>query len=503
MRQHYEKLVTEAKKMAETPVAYDLEIPLGTYRRSDRYYSVQNHFPAIYGLSETGLSSAADNRRKALAHQLKAYLLFFDQIMANYFAQLSQVKQLFSTDETLYHTYFLQVVDSFAQYQKIYAISDIKTVLQNQNNQQEQAQNLSRRHHFLDHLIARFAERFHEFAAIMYSAFGASAENMVAAKCRFLQQYPTISSERAVAYNYSLLNPNELWNTASNVSGLEKRLVKLLNIDPYRRQDLTLIDYDIYSDAGKFLFRIRHQTTGEILLNSIAAYDTEPQAIEVMQQAIHAALLRQKYQQKSLPGGQFYFTVINPLNREIARSAKDFDSAAERDAGIGTTIQILSQSVEGMYVIENSLLRPDPEQASDPFLPVCLDPSCTDCVEKDPYTYRIHVILPAYGDRFSNMEFRRFVEQVIREEVPAHILPKLCWISREDMTVMQRQYREWIALKAGVDTTRRTEKLTALINTLFTVRNVYPVGQLHECDGSEEQPKFVLGQTALGTETLT
>jgi uncharacterized protein len=501
VRQHYEKLVAEAKKLAETPVAYDLNMPLGTYRQSDRYYSVQNHFPAIYGLSETGLSSTADHRRQALAHQLKAYLLFFDQIMANYFAQLSQVPQLFSTDETLHHTYFFQVVDTFAQYQKIYASPDIKTVLQNQNNQQEQADNLKRRHHFLDHLIARFAERFHEFAAIMYSAFGASAASMVTAKCRFLQHYPTISSERSIAYNYSMPNPSDLWDADSNVSGLEKRLAKLLNINPYRRQDLIQIDYDIYSDAGKFLFRIRNPATDEILLNSIAAYDTAPQAIEGMQQAIHAALLRQKYQKKSLAGGKFYFTVTNSSNQDIARSAKDFNSAAERDAGITATLQFLSQGVEGMYLIENILLRP--AQPGDPFLPVCLDPGCSDCVEKDPYSYRIHVLLPAYGDRFSNMEFRRFVEQVIREEVPAHILPKLCWISREEMAVLQKQYREWMALKAGADTSQRTEKLTALIKTLFTVRNVYPVGQLHECDSSEEKPKFILGQTALGTENLT
>jgi hypothetical protein len=341
-----------------------------------------------------GLSSTADDKRKALALQLKAYLLFYDQVMANYMAQLSQVKELFSRNPDLLQTYSLQVVNSFADYIKIYDANNAIDTLQNQNRDREKATDCDRRNRFLDHLSARFAERVHELAYTMYSHLGTGAEDSIAYKCRFLEDYPTISSDRALAYNYSLTAAKDLWNS-ENVSGLEKRLAKLLGIPNHQRRNL-------------------------------------------------------------------------------------------------------SEGHEGMYLIENMLLRP--EQNTDPFLPICPTPNCNDCAEADPYSYRIHIILPAYGKRMGEIEFRRFAEVVIREETPAHILPKICWIDKEDMIELQKLYRDWIYLKAGVEKAARRDKLMKFIKQLFTVKNVYPPQKLSECDSGEDQPKFILGQTALGTQ---
>ena len=66
----------------------DLPIPLGRYRDPENYRSFQSHFPAIYGISEVGLPPGASPQRAAQALQFKAWLLFFDQIMANYQSQL-------------------------------------------------------------------------------------------------------------------------------------------------------------------------------------------------------------------------------------------------------------------------------------------------------------------------------------------------------------------------------------------------------------------------------
>jgi hypothetical protein len=150
------------------------------------------------------------------------------------------------------------------------------------------------------------------------------------------------------------------------------------------------------------------------------------------------------------------------------------------------------ESHEGMYLIENILLRPEPKQSGDPFLPVCPDSNCADYAETDPYTYRIHFILPAYGKRFSNMDFRRFAEEVIREETSAHILPKICWISQKDMAELEKLYRDWINLKAGKGTfvpEDRTKILNDFIDKLNAVKNVYPSQKRLGLD-------FIIGQTA-------
>jgi uncharacterized protein len=489
-----------ARAKAETAFAYDLDIPLGQFRQPSSYYSFQNHFPVLYGLSEFGLNSAADDARKALAYQLKGYLLFFDQIMANYFAQLSHVKDLLSTDPALQRTYFCQVVDSFADSKEIYAANPLPAL----EAAAEDAELFAdRRNRFLDHLIARFAERFTEFANIMQSALGTTEAGMIGFKCEFLKNYPGISIERSLAYNYSLKKDADLWNSP-NVSGLEKRLAKLLGIRNFTRRNLGDIAYDIYAEidatpGNEFRWRIRKKDTGKIILSSSTKYTTKKLARQEMQTAISFALLPAGYQRKEAPNGTHYFNIVDGGNNVVGRRIEYFDTIEHMEQAIAELIEYLqvNYSDEGMYLVETILLRP--EQNTDPFLPICPDPNCTDCADEDPYSYRIHVILPAYASRFANMDFRRFVEEVIREETPAHILPRICWISKEDMAVLEKAYRDWIYLKAGAETAQRKTKLQAFIDILFAVRNVYPPQKLHECDAAEDESKFLLGQTALGT----
>ena len=64
-----------------------------------KYDSIQNNFPNIYGVGKYGLSESVSSLRKAQAKQLKAYLLFFDQLLANYLSQLANVKDLFAYDK--------------------------------------------------------------------------------------------------------------------------------------------------------------------------------------------------------------------------------------------------------------------------------------------------------------------------------------------------------------------------------------------------------------------
>ncbi|TGE14005.1 hypothetical protein [Hymenobacter elongatus] len=61
-----------------------------------QYDSIQHSFPAIYGLGEGGLPAGASPAQRAQSLQLKGYLLFFEQIMANFCAQLDNVETLLS-----------------------------------------------------------------------------------------------------------------------------------------------------------------------------------------------------------------------------------------------------------------------------------------------------------------------------------------------------------------------------------------------------------------------
>ena len=77
----------------------DLAPPAGRVRPVGRYLSVQHHLPPVYGVGPVGLSQHEPLERHAQARQLKAYLLLFDQLLANQFEQLAQAGRLLSFDD--------------------------------------------------------------------------------------------------------------------------------------------------------------------------------------------------------------------------------------------------------------------------------------------------------------------------------------------------------------------------------------------------------------------
>ena len=486
----------------------DLPVPPGRARDVARYYSFQNHFPATYGLSELGIVGPRDDRRIAQARQLEGYLLLFDQLMADFQAQLAHVGDLFSTDPAApdaTRSYFHQLVapDTLRGVSEIYA--EGLTLYALGAAVDDVAEQTDRRNRFLDHLVARVAERFNDFAEIMRSEFGTSAASMIGYKCDFLRDYPRTSAERGLAYDYTRQDDAGLWDS-DNISGLERRLARLLGILNPTRRNLSSVAYDIYAEIDKtpddeFRFRVRQRDSQKIVLSGTTHYATRDLARAAMRRAIGLAMSPGSYVRKQASDGRNHFEIVDDTGDVVARRIEYFADVDAMNAAIASLITYLrtQYSDEGMYVIENVLLRPDPEQPSDPFLPICPDPNCTDCADEDPYSYRIQIVLPAFSGRFTDMKFRRWAEQLIRAEVPAHIQPKICWIGRDDMAELEKRYRDWIYLRSGRETANRADKLTQFRDTLFRVKNVYPTQQLFECDATETQQKFILGQTALGT----
>jgi len=75
----------------------DLPFPQGNFRDDlASYYSIQNDFPNAYGIAKGGIPDDAPMARKAWALQLKGFLLFFDQLLADYLSQLANIRSLFS-----------------------------------------------------------------------------------------------------------------------------------------------------------------------------------------------------------------------------------------------------------------------------------------------------------------------------------------------------------------------------------------------------------------------
>jgi hypothetical protein len=99
---------------------YEIQTRLSTKKKSAintsqliSFESIQKSFPGIYGVGDYTPAKEEGALRLAQTNQLKAYLMFFDQLMANHLVQLSKLADIFSIDNIdtqQIKTYFTQLL---------------------------------------------------------------------------------------------------------------------------------------------------------------------------------------------------------------------------------------------------------------------------------------------------------------------------------------------------------------------------------------------------------
>lgn len=517
------------------------EVPSGQFMDAGWYTTIQNDFPDTYGIGQEGLSSVADTARKSKAKQLKGYLLFFDQVLASYFAHLEHAKDLLSINPQLSHTYFTQAVADINGFDEL--VNNYPT--NNNAALSEQlfdglADDVARRNELLDHLLARFAENFSKYAFVMKELYGSFTSEMVLkSKEVFLREYVTLSSERGLGFNYYHQPDSELWNTG-NVSGVEKRVARLSGMKNYFRRNLSESFIEVYEpSAGVFKWRIRN-SAGNAILCAESGYPSYKKAInnlyfsvlqlietseekiaDAFQAGVVANQVIDNVQVKLSGSGNYYFVVVNPElpdtdpNYKVAKQPIYFADASLLETSLLETIRFMKYDFteEGMFVVEHILLRPDSEEPDTPpyyFLPLCADDCKESCCGIDPYSFRVSVVLPGYTQRFSDIHFRNFMEELIREELPSHILAKICWIgyrkgevpdADNQMMEFERLYNQYLIAKSPMNPFFPEDETRDFISILTKLNSIFPTGKLHNCDAEEEDQDndIILGRTKLGT----
>jgi len=302
----------ERSKIRNAPK--DLPAPVGKNRQIEDYFPVQYGFPLTYGIGPDQLPSHASAPRRAQARQLKAYLMVFEQILGNAFAQLAHVADLFSLDTGVSRTYF---VKKFTE-DLIQGYADLVKVELDQAKLEAMAETpqefLQRRNRFLDHLLARFGEQYTEFTILLSKLLGqkVALDRLIKDKIAFLKAYPQVSHDRGKAFDYRH-NPC----APDNQAGVAKRIALLLG-DPDQR----------------------------------------------------------------------------------------------------------------MIVVEHLLLRP--KFPGDALYPACTEGACATCGAEDPYSFRLTFVMPGWTEPFNtDLQMRDFADRTIREEIPAHLVGKICWVGND------------------------------------------------------------------------
>ncbi|GFD80222.1 hypothetical protein KUL118_30840 [Tenacibaculum sp. KUL118] len=372
-----------------------LSLPKGSSIGANEYTTIQNDFPDTYGIGQEGLAVHVTNERKAKAKQLKAYLTFFDQILATYFKHLSEVKTLLSISGQETRTFFTQAIKDIKDFDELiseYPQSNDDELTKLLFNQFDN--NVERRNSILDHLLARFAERFGEYTFIMKALYGTATDEIVLLnKEAFLKDYKVISSEKGLAFNYYKQNQDKLWYT-NNVSGFQKRIARLMGISNEKRRYLTETSVDIYEvSEGSNTYRWRlKDTNGNILLSATENYAKKVLAIEELYFAVLQIVqtkekdIKEAFEEgitnnmqigfirihKSTPSKpsipvKYSFDVINPEKPKsssdyiIAKQYKYYTNINDLKEALLEIISFLKKDFreEGMFLVEHMLLRPD------------------------------------------------------------------------------------------------------------------------------------------------
>lgn len=375
------------EKAAQFPAVHpeNLTLPLGEDMEIEAYRSAQYDFPEVYGIDHYGLPIDATEERKARARQLKAYLLPFEQLLANYLQQIAHLPELFSYNRTIDTTYASQPLYDVPNVQPLFSgfvqsNATWDTFVQDLNNTYRTAMRegesldafRSRRSRFLSHMLARFGESFAAYSAQMFDRHksllnspqntptylvkrGETLDKLISDKIAFAEDYPAVTGGRYRSFNTTTMLPYQQagqWNN-NQIESYKLRLCRLLGIENTNNQ---------------FLF------------------------------------------------------------------------------GTGTNSDGTPADLEGMHVLEHILVRP--RLNTHTLLSITNRISETGEVftylsDRDPYSFKVTLVLPINAGRFAEEAFRLFAEKLIRMETPAHIALDFRWMKSDCGKKFEAHYSEW------------------------------------------------------------
>ncbi|MDV7698756.1 hypothetical protein N6B72_17660 [Chryseobacterium soli] len=550
----------------------ELTLPQGTSYDIANYATILNEFPDTYGVGTSGIIGNQTPEREALAKQLKGYLLFFDQILASYFKHLEKVKEVLSVNSHLKRTFFTQALKNIKGFDELVSDYTTDSDDELTDSLYEELDNsVERRNEVLDHLISRFAETFSDYTFLMKSLYGKSADEIVLSnKENFLNEYTSLSKDRGLAYNYTSFSDADIWNT-NNISGAQKRIARLLGIKNYSQRNLSQSPVSIIktlnNNKPSYTWKIK-DATGNIILSSVNTYQIEYAATKNLNEAIYQTIqIDQEDLENALKelakgqvkndlignikirlsgGGNYYFDIVDDTEEQNVmathKRTNPYSSIDNLIIGIRETVKYFKYDFteEGIFLVEHLLLKPTskdyklmggigcmsiegtfkvmydleednpttaPIKYSEAFMSSCEEDCETDVF--DPYSYRVSVVLPGFAYRFQNPDFRRYAETVIRQEIPAHVLAKICWVgdrlseketAQNDLAEFEVAFKKYLSDKAKNNIVNLGNSITDLLTALTHLNNIYRPGRLLDCemdDNDDLDGKIILGQSNL------
>lgn len=237
------------------------DLPTSQKRLEDiaAYYSIQQLFPVVYGITSFGIPGNPTAERYAYARQLKGYLAIFEILLASSMKQITRLKYLFHVDPPSSESRSSDQDTTFYASRFPFDIPDIDPLLrlgteESKREETEKALNdmaalsdrpFERRIQFLSHLLSRFGESIEsDFVKKIAEWKNEDADQLaVRMYTRMLSTYVPSGGKRGTGLNY--LERYEEYQSDNRflpgVPPLKTRICILLNIA--EKADVSCTDF--------------------------------------------------------------------------------------------------------------------------------------------------------------------------------------------------------------------------------------------------------------------
>lgn len=559
----------------------------GRYRSIDVYHTIQNHFPVIYGLGLEGLAKSEGVERVASLKQLKAFLSFFEQMMANYLSQLNATSQIFSNKINIEEakTYYAQSIHNITGLKEILTFfndinnvnSELTTEFSALNQLLKSLDQISesdtkfndRKNAFLDHLLARFNISLNSAPVELYEQYyGNKSINRISNtlywKSNILQNIHNITSNRFKAplynesnneYNFLSIIYNFLFIQNKPFSSLTKHFNKKINnvtlknnneIEIITNQKFVLVDEVIPVIDNNSLIKLKDKKLDDDFI--IFEFQDEQVFIDACNKKNYK-IIPDVFGTNSL---LILFKSKNNENWRVISRVENDELANVRINLINDFFLNLNKLSEGIHMIENIQLRPKEsykifgfqilDNNSNKVILKSLDKRnkiendiyltefknlvlqindenyieiikklasnyiLYDIIESnekwfeifkeigaifndklsdyrieyfinihnqninlDFFDYKINFIIPNWPSRFQDLNFKKYLEEIIIEHLPANLTPRFLYLDFEQISNFEKIYFEWarqITNKETIEFQNLTFSLTHFLNSL-------------------------------------
>lgn len=289
--------------------------------------------------------------------QLRGFLLFFEQLLADYTRKLASLNQLFSFAPGVEQTYEPGSLTAINDFEHLFL--DYPHYLKQQNTLvQSKAAGLQERRAMLDHILARFGETITDPDS-NETISEATAEQMISTRSAFIRDFVQVSSFRGAGFDYSV---EDRWNT-DNVEGIKKRICRLVGIADYKRETLHPHFITVRSKKinGEEMYKVvlTDPATDTRLLAS-KNYTNPAEAYDTLNYILQYGAGKTLYTVSHRPPYSYALQRLSQENELEEIAARTFNEADEMETLFRRTLELLEavSHRENFHMLEHILLRP-------------------------------------------------------------------------------------------------------------------------------------------------